>query len=109
MGWCSGTDIFDAVYEGYVELGFLKEDKLVSALADLIRVLEDNDWDCQSDSKYWNNPLVIKARRDVHPDHLSKEQVEVFTLQDRFDTSKETRGDFERLLDIAQECLSERT
>ena len=64
MGWCSGTRIFDAVCEGL--LAEQPKDKK-EALRELIVALEDGDWDCQSESKFWDNPLVQEVMRELHP------------------------------------------
>ena len=49
MGWCSGTDIFDALCHSLLEEG-KRDAKLL--LKDLIIALENRDWDCQMDSYY---------------------------------------------------------
>lgn len=64
MGWCSGTNIFDAVAE------VLLDDKPIdkkSALIAVINALEDGDWDCQVESEYWDHPMVQEAMRECHP------------------------------------------
>ena len=64
MGWCSGTYVFDAV------LSALVDDKKVDVetiIKILIEALEDNDWDCQSDSDYWDHPIVNKIFKELHP------------------------------------------
>lgn len=63
MGWCSGTVVFDAVCDA-----LLGEDKEVDkkyALRALIDVLHDEDWDCESESEYFNHPLVKEAFCDL--------------------------------------------
>ena len=64
MGWCSATQIFDAVAGELLSEG-PKDPK--STLKELIRNLEDGDWDCQSDSAYWDHPLVQEIMRELHP------------------------------------------
>lgn len=65
MGWCSATLIFDNVCDA-----LLKEDKKPTTeetLKQLILALEDGDWDCQSDSDYYNHPIVQKLMKEIHP------------------------------------------
>lgn len=65
MGWCSATRIFDPI------VGALLNDKPVDKRA-LIKMmaseLEDMDWDCQSESEYWEHPMVRSIFREMHPD-----------------------------------------
>lgn len=64
MGWCSATVIFDGVCDA-----LLADEKpdLKSTLRALIAALEDGDWDCQSDSEYWNHPMVREIMKELHP------------------------------------------
>ena len=57
MGWCSGTGFFDPVCRLILDLevGDIIKKKMIKGL---IEALEDQDWDCQSESEYWHNPLV---------------------------------------------------
>lgn len=54
MGWCSATVIFDTVVESLLDETVDKKETIKY----LINVLEDGDWDCQSESDYWEHPLV---------------------------------------------------
>jgi len=63
MGWCSATKIFDSIVYALLEEG----DK-ETVIKELITVLEDNDWDCQYDSFYWDNPLIQKCFKSTSPD-----------------------------------------
>lgn len=67
MGWCSGTSIFDGIAEFVIENGIDEQDS-VNLLVRLIDALENEDWDCQQDSHYYNNPIVQKAFEALHPD-----------------------------------------
>lgn len=69
MGWCSGTEIFDRVVEILLE-PHLDKKKIIKELLD---VLEDQDWDCQQDSLYWDHPLVRKVFEEVHPKWFTEE------------------------------------
>jgi len=66
MGWCSGTELFDAVAESIINSPLTRKEK-VKILVTLIEAMEDQDWDCQQDSRYWNEPLVAAAMKVVHP------------------------------------------
>jgi len=67
MGWCSGTQVFDRVCRDVLNSRMSDEHKLTVTKA-LIDGLEDHDWDCQDDSDYRNNPIVIMALKQLHPD-----------------------------------------
>lgn len=63
MGWCSATDIFDQVVGALLEPPLDKE----TVIKSLIDELENGDWDCQQDSKYFNHPLIQKIFREKYP------------------------------------------
>ena len=67
MGWCSGTNIFDAVTEALLEEKDNKPVDVKKVLTVLTYVLEDNDWDCQSDSDYYEHPIVQEIMKKRHP------------------------------------------
>jgi len=75
MGWCSATQIFDDVCDALLGEG---ENKLTkkAALTAIISALEDGDWDCQQDSRYWDHPLVQKIMRKLHPEWFDDEDEE---------------------------------
>ena len=65
MGWCSGTEVFDA----FCKIMFEPENTdFNEILKQFIDKLEDMDWDCQDGSYYWEYPAVQKAMRELHPD-----------------------------------------
>ena len=71
MGWCSATRILDTI------VGALLDDKPVdkrAVIEHLISVLEDNDWDCQQDSAYWDHPLVRSIFKERRPDWFEDEE-----------------------------------
>lgn len=68
MGWCSGTDIFDSVVCAVLKMSIPIPDqkKIIHVLMD---AMQDKDWDCQSDSMYYDHPFVREAYFDLlHPD-----------------------------------------
>lgn len=67
MGWCSGTDIFDPVAK-FVIYSDLSEQRKYDILHVLIEALENHDWDCEQDSRYWSNPIVQRVMADLNPD-----------------------------------------
>lgn len=63
MGWCSGTKVFDDVIRvcrEELELSSGQEYTLFMALA---RSLDEMDWDCHSDSAYYDDPVVQRVFR----------------------------------------------
>lgn len=63
MGWCSATQIFDAAVD--VALEFIPVGQpdtpnvLVKAVVErMYKQVEWDDWDCQTDSKYWDDYLL---------------------------------------------------
>ena len=72
MGWCSATDIFDGVVGEIIHDGTVPraaKKKIIMALA---AALEDQDWDCQHDSDFYEgasraSPLVMEVMRELHP------------------------------------------
>lgn len=69
MGWCGGgTNIFDAMVEKILDMG-LPSETAKELIVALIDTLQDNDWDCESDSKFINDhPFVNKIFREKFPD-----------------------------------------
>lgn len=70
MGWCSGTEIFDVVAGTILdkyEIDLLDYDTTVTMLIQVVKVMEDHDWDCHSDSGLYGNPLVQDAFKQLHP------------------------------------------
>lgn len=67
MGWCNATFIFDDVAEFVI---FCEEDdeKKFVLLYKLAKALEEQDWDCQSDSNYYDHPIIEKVFQTLHPE-----------------------------------------
>lgn len=66
MGWCSATEIFDTVAD--VVLREVQDDGIrISVLYKLAVALEQHDWDCQSDSCFYDHPLVERVFKQLHP------------------------------------------
>ena len=72
MGWCSGTQVFDPVTKCILE-GKLTRKEKVKLLVELIKTLEDADWDCQYDSVYFKEPIVLAAFKELHSDWFDSE------------------------------------
>jgi len=66
MGWCSGTEIFDKVAE-FVLGSEQPEQAKYDVLYHLAGALENEDWDCQEDSRYYNDLIVQRVMRELHP------------------------------------------
>lgn len=64
MGWCSGTDLFDKVIDAIP-----KNDLSVALFEKIIGAFEDNDWDCQGESKHYANPMFRIAMDRLHPEN----------------------------------------
>lgn len=75
MGWTGGTDVFDGMVREISELDLPYEAqvRLLKALADL---LEDQDWDTENESAYWDDPLVQEVMAELHPDWVEDEDDE---------------------------------
>lgn len=69
MGWCSATEIFDVVVGEILHPGLDKE----GIIKLLIETLENNDWDCHQDSVYYDNPIVQKILKELHPRWFEEE------------------------------------
>lgn len=67
MGWCSGTEIFDRMTQFILKTSMSDEEKY-EAIHALAESLEDQDWDCQSDSDYSDEPIVERVFKALHPD-----------------------------------------
>lgn len=73
MGWTGGTPIFDAVAKivldpafNFVNGAVIDQVKL-DILKALVKALGDEDWDTESESDYWNHPIVQRAFREAFP------------------------------------------
>jgi len=71
MGWCSGTTIFDKVAGFILDCDYSEVQKFAVIMC-LIDALEDDDWDCQDDSRYIDNPIVQRAMLELHPTWYSE-------------------------------------
>ena len=70
MGWCSGTDIFDSVCQVLFDPNVRNGKEIVKRL---VEILEDHDWDCHQDSRYWDTPVVQEVMRELHPSWFEDE------------------------------------
>lgn len=69
MGWCSGTEIFDKFVELLLDNNMKQEQKLEK----FIDIMWDHDWDCESDSEYWDHPTVRSVFKKMKPDWFEDE------------------------------------
>lgn len=67
MGWCSGTEVFDNVAKFVLKSNLPDRDK-EDCLTALAEALEEQDWDCQNDSEFWEHPIVRNIMKELHPD-----------------------------------------
>jgi hypothetical protein len=72
MGWCGGTIVFDKVCDILIGENPVTDKK--QFLRHLISELEDMDWDCESDSNYWENPLVREVFKELHPNWFEEDE-----------------------------------
>lgn len=63
MGFCSATRIFDDVMKVVHEELELSDGQEYTLIYTLMKSLEDMDWDCQWDSDYIDDPVVVRAMR----------------------------------------------
>lgn len=75
MGWCSGTEIFDAVVS-FVLKTDASDDEKSSLLKTLADALENHDWDCQQDSDHYEHPIVQRVMHELHPDWYEEDDDE---------------------------------
>ena len=69
MGWGSGVVVFDKI-----AAKVLTEDlDRKGILETVIDALEDGDWDTQSDSDYYDHPLVQEVLKERHPNWFREE------------------------------------
>jgi hypothetical protein len=73
MGWSGGVDVFDNV-AGEIIAQNIDEDSAFAVLDALIDALEDQDWDTESDSEYYNHPLIKLVFKKRHPDWFDKDE-----------------------------------
>lgn len=68
MGFCSGTQIFDDVADEILDKRWLMEENQRAVIKALVKALYAHDWDCESDSKYYDHPIVQSVLRELNPD-----------------------------------------
>lgn len=72
MGWCGGTDIFDPVVK-IVLAAEMPEETKFNIIRALTESLGDQDWDCESESAYYEHSLVRRVFVDLYPDWFADE------------------------------------
>lgn len=73
MGWCSGTPIFDTVAKEILDDAEISQSKKERILTSLIEAMWDHDWDCESESDYYDHPLVRSILMKLRPDWFENE------------------------------------
>lgn len=73
MGWCSGTDVFDPVVKTVLATD-IPEGAKREIINSLINALWESDWDCESDSAYYDDPLVRSVMRELQPHWFEDEE-----------------------------------
>lgn len=68
MGWCGATTHFDAVADQLLtKRGGIKPDATHASAKKALGALWDSliqgDWDCESESVYYNHPVVREIRK----------------------------------------------
>jgi len=71
MGWCSGTEVFDAVAEAVLEEGEMDAKEILMIVAEVLR---NNDWDCENDSYYWDHPVVQEIFHELEPEWFEDDE-----------------------------------
>lgn len=69
MGWSSGHLIFDPVVKKILGSNLTRSSKC-SIIETLINVLEDADWGDFYSSCHCDDPIVLAARKNLHPDEF---------------------------------------
>ena len=69
MGWSGGYRVFDPVVKKILDSNLTRSNKC-SIIQELMEVLEDEDWDTFTDSAFCEDPIVLAARKRLHPDEF---------------------------------------
>lgn len=73
MGWCGGAEIFDAVakdmFDPINDYAVFEKKRVLTVLA---KALENCDWDCQSDSAYFDHPIVKEIFDNLSADEAAR-------------------------------------
>ena len=72
MGWSSGTRVFDTIASN-IFASKLSDEVKHDIMLIVTMALEEEDWDCESDSAYWEHPIVRKVMMKLNPDWDWKE------------------------------------
>lgn len=68
MGFSSGVVIFDSVCDVVLNQEVLDKKQIIKTLS---KVLFEQDWDTETDSKYLNHPLIKEIFLELYPDYFS--------------------------------------
>ena len=61
MGWCSATRLFDTIV-GQLLVDEIDKHGIIKVI---VVALQDGDWDCECDTKYFRNPIVQDVYREL--------------------------------------------
>ena len=73
MGWCSGTYVFDGVMDAFINEKSISKAVKKKIIKKVIEALQERDWDCESDSDYWEHPLVREIFMELKPEWFEDE------------------------------------
>jgi len=69
VGWCSGTEVIDKIMDEVLESSAIDDSTYRrNIIAVTIKALWDHDWDCESDSEYFDHPLVHDVLLELDPE-----------------------------------------
>jgi len=86
MGNCSITPVYDDVAK-VVLLADIPDTVKHDILKALINAMEDQDWDCQSDSLFYGEPTFESIMEELHPEDY-EDDIGNHDESDRFDLTE---------------------
>ena len=69
MGWCSGTDLFDRIYDMFIP-GIQGETNKRYFIKLLIEAFQNKDWDCEFDSRHIDDKdgMLLEILEEMYPE-----------------------------------------
>ena len=74
MGFCSGTEIFDPVVKAVLSESAVSDSAKERIIKALIEALRNHDWDCESDSDFWDDPIIRRIWRELEPEMFEEDE-----------------------------------